>query len=90
MVLKFSKGIKCESKKMGYDMSCWSCKVSQQFENRVPVPNLNQVQVLKLEVSKDRLKLSTQTQAIPLDKGPVVKSLPVISIKFTRLIITVC
>lgn len=53
----------------------------QLFENRVPVPVLNQVQVLKLEVLKDRVDLhvSTQTQANPLDKGPVVKSLPVFS-----------
>ena len=53
---------------------------------RVPVPILNQVQVhvLKLKVTKDRLKLSTQTQASPLDKGPVVKSLPVFSVKFTN------
>ncbi len=35
---------------MGYDASCWSCKASRLFENRVPVPILNQVQVLKLEV----------------------------------------
>lgn len=62
---------------MGYDASCWSCKVSQLFENRVVVPILNQVQVLKLEVLKDRVDLSTQTQANPLDKGPVVRSLPV-------------
>ena len=36
---------------MGYDASCWSCKASQLFKNRVPVPILNQVQVLKLEVN---------------------------------------
>ena len=64
---------------MGYDASCWSCKVSQLIENRLPVPILNQVQVLKLEVSKDRVNRSTQTQTNPLDKGPVVKSLPVFS-----------
>ena len=51
---------------------------------RVPVPILNEVQVLKLEVTMDRLKLRIQTQASPLDKGPVVKSLPVISVKFTN------
>ena len=48
---------------MGYDASCWSCKASRLFKNRVPVPILNQVQ---LEVQLNQVQLEVNITFLPV------------------------